>query len=140
MTRWVCFLGALSVSVAMGCGGRGGRGASAPRQQKAPAAVDLRVAERFAAHYLGRIDQMVCMPIPVDGANEVPCTAFRIEQDSVHGQNEVLGIQIHCRRVEARGTGPACRFGNAALPGLPGWPAGQMTSGPEQPAAKPEKK
>lgn len=110
----------------MGCGGQGG--GAGVRQQQAPAAMDFRVAERFALLHLNRVDQMYCMSVPAPGSVEVPCTAFEIEQDATGGKSTVRGIRLYCKRVETRSAGPACRGGEPVLPGLPGWP--QATAGP----------
>ena len=106
----IVLAGVLAMLMAVGCGIGGSRGASNPRKSR-PAAVDLQVAERFASHYLGRIDQLSCgvqreanaQAVPED---DVSCSARRFDD------SEMRGISFHCR---SRGTrapeGPACRLG-----------------------------
>jgi hypothetical protein len=96
----------LALVAVIGCGTQRPRKVPAPRNKlPAPSAIDLRVAERFAAEHLDRIDEISCSMTPAAAGAEIPCTAFRIDG------NAMQGIMLHCKTVEAPGTGPACRLG-----------------------------
>lgn len=106
------FAGVLAVLTAVGCGMSGSRRASKPKHSP-PAAVDLRVAEQFAEHHLGRIDELTCVMKPMANAHaspqevqsaDVSCVALQIN----HTQRQ--GISFHCKMMGANAKGPACRF------------------------------